>query len=319
MIISRFLLLSVFFASFCAKADDGTICVGYYVGHNVGFTNSFEGDQFNRINIKSHGIWNGGSQMSNYKSLRTFYGHSSYSIAVPKQVSLPDSSVQLTLTLTGKVITVPTDNRWQAVFILKDNWGCHKYTNGVWQQINASITGGQVDIDLSGNGLPSGEYKLDVPYILAWGSSTDGDEDRDFLETWKAGNVGTREFTGYFSIGFTIKNKCEITSLINNKLELEHGTMTPDVVSGHRVTSKELSLSCKTPSRVRFQFQPQKVDLGNGVSSRLTLKISDREYSDNPVSAVIDNSKLKVISTLQGKSDAAGELYGVSVLTVLYD
>ncbi|HFT9547617.1 TPA: hypothetical protein ACGTAX_004807, partial [Escherichia coli] len=59
--------------------------------------------------------------------------------------------------------------------------------------------------------------------------------------------------------------------------------------------------------------------LGNGVSSRLTLKISDREYSDNPVSAVIDNSKLRVISTLQGKPGAAGELYGVSVLTALYD
>ena len=317
--ISRFLLLSVFFASFCAKADTGTICVGYYVGNNVGFTHSFVGDQFNRINIKSYGKWDGGSQMSNYKSLYAFKGYSTYSVAVPKQVSLPGSSVQITLTLTGNVITVPTDNKWQAVFILKDGWGCEKNTRGVWMPIYAAITAGQIGVNLSGKGLPSGQYQLDVPYILAWGSSKDGNETRDFQETWKAGNVGTREFTGYFSLKFTIKNKCEITSLINNKLELEHGTMTPDEVSGHRVTSKELSLSCKTPSRVKFQFQPQKVDLGNGISSRLTLNISGTEYSDNPVSAVIDNSKLKVISTLQGKSDVAGELYGVSVLTVLYD
>ncbi|WFX19983.1 hypothetical protein NFJ96_03960 [Escherichia coli] len=124
--------------------------------------------------------------------------------------------------------------------------------------------------------------------------------------------------TGYFSLEFTIKNKCEITS-VNNELVLKHGAMTPDVVSGSKVISKELSLSCEIPTGVRFQFQPQKVELGNGVSSRLTLKISDKEYSDNPVSAVIDNSKLRVISTLQGKSDAAGELYGVSVLTALYD
>ncbi|MDK6579362.1 hypothetical protein QP300_11020 [Escherichia coli] len=316
MLISRCFFLTAFFVSFGVKAS--TICVGHYVGNNVGFTSSFVGDQFNKVNIKTHGRWNGGGQDSLYKSLRDFAGFSSYSVAVPKQISLPGSSVQLTLTLSGNVITVPIDNRWQAVFVQQTNEGCAVNTQGVWQQVHVGIRAGQVNIALSGNGLPSGRYQLDVPYILAWGSSTDGNANRDFQDTWKAGNVGTSNVTGYFSLEFTIKNKCEITS-VNNELVLKHGTMTPDVVSGSKVISKELSLSCETPTGVRFQFQPQKVDLGNGVSSRLTLKISDREYSDNPVSAVIDNSKLRVISTLQGKPGAAGELYGVSVLTALYD
>lgn len=114
MLISRCLFLTAFFVSFGVKAS--TICVGHYVGNNVGFTSSFVGDQFNKINIKTHGRWNGGGQDSLYKSLRDFAGFSSYSVAVPKKISLPGSSVQLTLTLSGNVITVPTDNRWQAVF-----------------------------------------------------------------------------------------------------------------------------------------------------------------------------------------------------------
>lgn len=316
MLISRQLLLSLFFTSFYVKAN--TICVGYYVGNNVGFTSYFSGDQFNKLDLKTNGRWNGGSQASFYKSLRYFAGWSSYSVAVPKKISLSGFSAQLTLTLSGNVITIPTDNNWQAVFVHQDHEGCMVDTHGSWQQVRAGIKAGQININLSGYGLPSGQYQLDVPYILAWGSSEDGNANRDFQETWKAGNVEPSNVTGYFSIEFVVKNKCDITSK-NNELVLKHGTMTPDIVSGNKVISKELSLSCVAPTDVKFQFQPQRVELGNGVSSKLTLKISDREYSDNPVSATINSSKLKVISTLQGEVVAAGELYGTSVLTVFYD
>lgn len=93
MLISRCFFLTAFFVSFGVKAS--TICVGHYVGNNVGFTSSFVGDQFNKVNIKTHGRWNGGGQDSLYKSLRDFAGFSSYSVAVPKKIPLPGSSVQL--------------------------------------------------------------------------------------------------------------------------------------------------------------------------------------------------------------------------------
>ncbi|ENY3616485.1 hypothetical protein ACFMH7_004807 [Escherichia coli O8:H49] len=119
----------IFFVSFGVKAS--TICVGHYVGNNVGFTSSLVGDQFNKVNIKSYGQWNGGGQDSLYKSLRKFTGFSSYSVAVPKKISLPGSSAQLTLTLSDNAITVPTDNKWQAVFVQQTNEGCGVNTQGV--------------------------------------------------------------------------------------------------------------------------------------------------------------------------------------------
>lgn len=317
MLIFRWLLLSVFFASFYVKAE--TICVGHYIGNNVGFSSYQVGDAFNKLELISEGRWNGGSQNAYYKSLRNFSGWSSYSVAVPKELSLPNSPVRLVLTLPGSTITVPTNDNWQAVFVQQTHIGCAHDTHGGWQEIaDTGITAGAVNLRISGVGLSSGQYALDVPYILAWGSSEDGDSGRDFQNTWKTGNVGTGNVTGYFHIEFKVNNKCDVISP-NNELVLKHGEMTPDMVSGNKVASKELSLSCLVPSSVKFQFQPQRVELGNGISSKLTLKISDKEHSENPVSSVIKNSKLKVVSTLAGKVGAAGELYGSSVLTILYN
>lgn len=53
--------------------------------------------------------------------------------------------------------------------------------------------------------------KLNIAYVLARGTSEDGDANRDFQNTWKAGNVGGNNVSGYFSINFVIKNKCEMS------------------------------------------------------------------------------------------------------------
>ncbi len=306
--------------SFYVKAD--TYCVGHYIGNNVGFTSSLVGDQFNKLNVNTYGQWNSGLQVSQYKStmrVDELMSKTAYSVAVPKKMKLTNGGNELDVTLLGSdVITVPTNSDWQAVLVQTSEESCYD-TGGVWEQRIAGIVGGKVDIRISGNGLPSGVYKVDIPYILAWGTSVNGSADSNFRDTWKAGNVGVNNVTGYFSISFSVKNKCDVLP-VNTVLDLNHGIMTPYQVSGNKVISESFSLSCNIPTSVKFTFQPQNVELGNGVSSKLTLKVSGKEYSDVSVPVSIYRDTLQITSTLQQKQDTpAGELHGSSILTVNYD
>lgn len=303
---------------FSSGANANTVCVGHYVGNNVGFTSTLVGDQFNKLSVKTYGQWNGGGQLSFYKSTQSVAGWTTYSVAVPKKVSLPNDAGELIINSpNNNVITVPTNDKWQAVFVQQIQEGCAFDTGGAWQEIMAGIRPGSVDLNLSGRGLPSGSYRLDIPYVLAWGTSESGDAYRDFQNTWKAGNVGVSNVTGYFSIEFVVKNRCEISS--SNEIVLKHGIMKPSEVKENQVVSDEVSVSCEIPTPVTFQFHPQKVELGNGVSSQLALDFLGRRYIDKTMPVIIHNDKFSVISTLNGQSDLAGELYGTSVLTMLYD
>lgn len=303
--------------SFGARSN--TVCVGSYIGNNVGFTSLFGGDQFNKVNVKTNGQWNGGYQLSHYKSTQTVDGATVYSVAVPKEIALSNNAGMLTITSSNNnVMTVPTNNKWQAIFIQQTREGCARDTGGLWQETSAGISSGYVSLNLSGKGLPSGAYQLNIPYILAWGTSKDGDANRDFQNTWKAGNIGVNNLTGYFSINFLVKNKCEIS--YKNNIVLDHGTLTPSDINSSQVSSDELSVSCQIKTPVRFLFNPQHVDLGNGVISQLSLNFSGKKYLDMSIPKMIKSDKFKITSILQKKSNVmAGKFKGVSVLNILYD
>ncbi|HDY1778227.1 TPA: hypothetical protein RPB66_004004 [Escherichia coli] len=317
MFYRMFIFFFCFVISISARSN--TVCVGSYVGNNVGFTSLLGGDQFNKVNVRTNGHWNGGYQLSHYKSTQTVEGLTVYSVAVPKEIELSDNAGMLTITPSNNnVMTVPTNDKWQAIFIQQTREGCARDTGGVWQDTSAGISSGSVSLNLSGKGLPSGTYQLNIPYVLAWGTSKDGDANRDFQNTWKAGNVGVNNVTGYFSINFVIKNKCEIS--YKNDILLDHGTLTPDDINGNQASSDELSVSCQIKTPVRFQFNPQQVELGNGVISQLSLNFSGKNNLDMSIPEMIKNDKFKVTSTLQKKSNVmAGKLKGVSVLNITYD
>ncbi|EAB2297529.1 hypothetical protein MLA66_004423 [Salmonella enterica] len=246
-------------------------CVGHYVGDNVSYQQSNIGDAFNKFSATLRGNWPGGGQSSKYLSWQSFgRGRTAYSVAIPKSTSLNvlGQVYKVHLNAVG-AFDVPGTSNWQAFKTSETEEGCVVNTGGGWMDIHAGITSGYVSFTVQGRPLPSGQFDLTLPYILAWGTSPGGDS-YEYLARRSWDYVGVGNVTGYFNVKMVIQNKCDISAL---NLTFDHGRLYPNQIQGHTV-KKSLSVICDEVSTIKFTFT-------NSSPSNLEIKSNMKVLKDN--------------------------------------
>lgn len=99
---------------------------------------------------------------------------------------------------------------------------------------------------------------------------------------------------------------------INGPDTLDHG-LIPLGVTTASYTSVNASLICNVPSNVELRAIPNTIELGKGVSSRITFNNSERLKLMSTTNAVIN-----IGSTLSGTPTQAGVLNGTAVVVVSF-
>lgn len=316
-LLSGALVKALFFSAIAfplyAEASESW-CMGYYTGSSI-FNTQWrqQGDQNNRLNATGSTTWPTTRYLSRYWSTQKDGATITvYSMALPEQVSVAGNKI-LTLSAPNNKLRIP-GAPWFGYQLHTTAENCVS-TGGMWISRNAKITAGSIDMYLTGVGLPSGNYSVRIPYVLAWGTSQNLGVGQIFSKIWETGNVGVTDHTGEFDVSFTINNKCDITDI--STIILNHGELTPGSAIANKSTSVR-RVNCSAPTTIRFTLSPQVVPLWNGLESR--LKVVDATGNAAETLLVNGSVDFKVESTLNKVSNIAeGEFLGASVLVIEYD
>ncbi|TNV16819.1 hypothetical protein FH968_19120 [Buttiauxella sp. B2] len=153
----------------------------------------------------------------------------------------------------------------------------------------------------------SGEYNISLPVDSYFTRREKG-------SMW--GNMGP--LAGYQTTK-EVSSKYEITAwcrVMNQSINLDHKTMTPDAVDGNTVSS-DVRLECggggKGKAKLRLSTGTEKstINLGHGVQSEVNLSETEIDVAQDASVDVTVSSKL-----IASKDITAGELNGSEVLTV---
>lgn len=96
--------------------------------------------------------------------------------------------------------------------------------------------------------------------------------------------------------------KCDLEIMGGNILD--HGTLLDTEVNGHTKTTT-VTLRCTKPAAVKFRLLNHPVELGNGITSTVTI-----EGSESPVIAVNDFKSATIASRLSASNPTAGRFSG---------
>ena len=307
------------FFIFCfISSVNATQCIGYYTNsQTIGMVSQWgnKGEQFSSLNTKGTISWPKNSAQAMYKSpVGGVDSGTTYSIALPKRVYVA-GNIPLDLYVEGKTaFETPLNPNYQAWLVQTTSEGCGSL-HGVWEQLNAvTIAAGQFNISLRGKGLPSGSYKVELPYTIAWGTDPKQSAEARVQGIWTEVNPTGK--TGTFNIDFTVKNRCNL--LDNQDITLNYGDLTPDVIQGNaRKVSRELT--CASTADVEISLSSRNVNLNNG--SEADIKIKDSRGNEiNKITVVGNTSEpFYVESTLNVNGHIVeGEFSGYSILTLSY-
>ncbi|HFF1823944.1 hypothetical protein [Raoultella ornithinolytica] len=96
--------------------------------------------------------------------------------------------------------------------------------------------------------------------------------------------------------------KCDLDIIGSNIID--HGTLQDTEVNGHRKTAN-ITIRCTKPAAVEFRLLNQPVELGNGITSTVTI-----EGSATPVIDVSDFKNVTIASMLSASNPTAGPFSG---------
>jgi hypothetical protein len=307
--------------SFCSVQSEATVCLGYFNNpSSIGISNQWgnQGDNFSSVNMKGNISWPSGKGSSLYKA--PYDGvvggnYSTYSIALPKRVWV--NGVPLDISVSGRTpFNTPLNQDYNAWLVNTVTEGCRSGLNSGWNVVNnTAITGGNLSIILQGRGLPSGNYNLELPYTLAWGTDPNQSETERIKGTWAEINPINR--TGVFDVSFTVTNKCDF--LGEKDIRFEYGALLPDEVNGRK---KEVNrkVSCLSSAEVSLSLSSKVIDLNNGVLAKIKIKnmngneIEKINVKDNDFTEFKIESELNVYNKI-----TEGEFSGNSILLVNYN
>lgn len=313
------LTVSLFIGMFLFSIrSEATVCLGYYINSSsIGISNQWgnQGDNWSSVNMKGGISWPTGKGDSLYKSSNGVVAgnYATYSIALPKRVWV--NGVPLDISVSGRTpFNTPLNQDYNAWLVNTVTEGCRSLQPG-WNVVNDTlITGGNLNIILQGRGLPSGDYRVDLPYTLAWGTDPNQSEVERIKGTWSEINPANR--TGVFNVSFIVMNKCDF--LGGKDVVFKYGVLSPGEINGRK---KEISgwINCLASADVSLSLSSKVIDLNNGVFAK--IKIKDTNGNETEEINVKGNNlaEFKIESELNVHNRITeGEFSGSSILTLNY-
>ncbi|HHT2664594.1 TPA: hypothetical protein ACTYSP_004264 [Citrobacter freundii] len=311
----------VVFVTFFVSSVNATQCLGYFTNpQDVGITNQWgdRGDQFSSVNMEGRISWPSGTGMAMYKSLRPIVpgNYSTYSIALPKKIIVKNTGISLDVSVAGKVpFNIPMNYDYNAWLIGTIYEGCQGFNNDGWNLIaNTGITGNNINVNLTGKGLPSGHYNIEVPYTLAWGTDPNQCEADRVRGTWA--EIDPINSTGALIVSFIIENKCDVSG--EQDIVFNYGSLSPDEIKGNKKEEHKF-ISCLADSTIELSLSPAQINLNNGVVANIFIKDSlGREIITlNSFKNKLSQFNIESILDVNGPV-VAGKFYGSSILTLKY-
>ncbi len=319
--MNKLIMLLLHWCVFFSMRSEATVCLGYFTNSSdIGVANQWgnQGDNFSSVNMNGRVSWPSGKGSTLYKAPYngvTRGNYSTYSIALPKKVWV--KGFPLDVSVSGKTpFNTPLNQDYNAWLVNTVTEGCRSGLKPGWNVVNdANITGGNVNIILQGRGLPSGNYKVDLPYTLAWGLDPNQSEVERIKGTWSEINPVNR--TGVLEITFTVMNKCDFSG--EKDIVFNYGVLSPGEINSKR---KEVNrrMNCLSSAEVSLSLSSKVIDLNNGVLAKIKIKdINDNEIEKINVEGN-NSAEFKIVSELNVHNRITeGEFSGSSVLIVNYN
>lgn len=318
--MNKLTVLLLYWCVFFSMRSEATVCLGYFTNpSDIGVSNQWgnQGDNFSSVNMNGKISWPSGQGSSLYKA--PYNGvvpgnYSTYSIALPKKVLA--SGIPLDVSISGKTpFNTPLNQDYNAWLINTVTEGCRGLNPG-WNVVNdANITGGNVNILLQGQGLPSGDYVVDIPYTLAWGTDPNQSEIERLKGTWS--EINPANGTGVFKVSFTVMNKCDFSG--KKDIVFEYGVLSPSEINGKR---KEVNgrISCLSSAEVSLSLSSKVIDLNNGVLAKIKIK----DTNNNEIEKINVEGNNSAVFQIESELNVhnritEGKFSGSSVLLVNYN
>lgn len=306
---------------FCMASANATKCIGYVLNNELVVNSSWGkvGDQFSVVNMKGKASWPQKRCQTMYKSTPRVIPsgfHSTYSIALPKMVYAENIPLHISVLGGKRQVETPLNQEYSAWELGTKNEMCRGLPAG-WNHINdALISPGNIDINISGKGVPSGHHKISIPYTIAWGLDPDQSESERLKGTWAEIKPGMDSLTGIFEVEFDVENKCDL--LNNQNINLDYGALSLGTIDGN-VKRVSRQVKCLSTTDIDITFTSKNVDLKNGIEAKLKVKDDSGNEITKLSSVGAVPKKFYVESLLNsGNNVVAGEFSGSSTLVITY-
>ncbi|HBC1707596.1 TPA: hypothetical protein ICA47_004376 [Escherichia coli] len=319
-IINNLITLLCIGGGILSTEGKATSCIGYYKNFIIPSTGDWKKveDQFEKTKISGIVSWGSGKGTALYKGPKNGVpsgNYSTYSIALPKFVTLNDA--KLSVSINNKTPhNVATNQNYFAWLIKTENDGCRQLRNdNVWFTIEGTrMSSGKITILLQGEGIKSGHYEFKLPYTISWGVDMHEAESERIQGPWKEIDPGSST-TGFFNISFDVDNSCNLT---DNVLNFNYGNIAANNVNKRKL-GIQTKISCKRPAKLSLSLTPEIVDLKNGIVAKLrTVDTSGHNIKNIDVFpktfSIFDvESVLEVRNKIQ-----EGDFSGGAALTLTY-